>query len=248
MPDVERVSTITPTRPPPSRGRRSAGLPLFAVLIVAAAPAAPDPQLAAAFRAAFGRTGSAIVKLTGDEMTEQVKFKPGALVQAPFGPVLIAPGEVVDAAHVSAGKLGVVYLKRTPKGFAVTKRFVPAMQTGSFGTLESWRISRAYGPFPVVTVSGGGTWQGYTCSVTTLLELAPDKPKELVTVPLYYDDAGAVAEGKRPKRISGKIARIVPGKSFDVIYSGTKHFAERYVRSGDSYVLAGGGESKMDTC
>ena len=209
---------------------------------------AVDPQLAAAFRASFGRSGSAVVKLTGDEMTEQVKFKPGALVQTPFGPALIAPGEVVDAAHVSAGKMGVVYLRRTPRGFAVTKRFVPAMQTGSFGALESWRVSRAYGPLPVVTVSGGGTWQGYTCSVTTLLELAPDKPRELVTVPLHYDDGGAVTEGKKATAIDGKFARIVPGKSFDVIYSGTKHFTERYVRRGDAYVLAGGGESKMDTC
>lgn len=210
--------------------------------------AAPDPQLAAAFRAAFGRSGSAIVKLTGDEMTEQVKFKPGALVQTPFGPALLAPGEVVDAAHVSAGKMGVVYLRRAPKGYAVTKRFVPAMQTGSFGTLESWKVSRAYGPLPVVTVSGGGTWQGYTCSVTTLLELAPDKPKELVTVALHYDDGGAVTEGKKATAIDGKIARIVPGKSFDVVYSGSKHFTERYVRRGDTYVLPRGSETRMPTC
>jgi hypothetical protein len=219
---------------------------LIAALALLAA--APDPQLAAAFRAAFGRSSSAIVRLTGDEMTEQVKFKPGALVQTPFGPALLAPGEVVDAAHVSSGKMGVFYLKRTPNGFAVTKRFVPAMQTGSFGSLESWRVSRAFGPLPVVTVSGGGTWQGYTCSVTTLLELASDKPRELVTVALHYDDGGAVSEGKKATAIDGKIARVVPGKSFDVIYSGSKHFTERYMRRGDSYVLAGGGESRMQTC
>jgi hypothetical protein len=218
----------------------------FTLLVATTASAATDPQAAAAFRAAFGRSGSAIVKLTGDELTEQVKFKLGALVQTPFGPALLAPGEVVDAAHVNAGKMGVVYLKKTPKGFAVTKRFVPAMQTGSFGQIGKWRVSRAFGSMPVVAVEGGGTWQGYTCSVTTLLELAPDKPRELVTVPLYYDNAGAME--KRKTTISGRIARIVPGKSFDVVYSGARKFSELYVRRGDTYVLAGGGETKMETC
>jgi hypothetical protein len=213
-----------------------------------ATAAAADPQATAAFRAAFGKSGSAIVKLTGEQMTEQVKFKPGALVQTPFGPALLAPGEVVDAAHVNAGKMGVIYLKKTPRGYAATKRFVPAMETGSFGQIGKWQVSRAFGAMPVVSVEGGGTWQGYTCNWTTLLELAPDKPKELATVPLYYDNTGAIEEGKRATTINGKIARIVPGKSFDVVYSGARKFTEHYVRRGDTYVLAGGGETKMETC
>ena len=247
MPDVERVSNITPTRPPPSRGRGSAGLPLFAVLIVAAAPVAPDPQLAAAFRAAFGKSGSAILKRQG-EMKESVKYTPGGLINAPFGLVLISPGEVLDPAHVSAGKLAAIYLKRSPKGFTVVKRFIPATETGSFGEIVTWRAHRGFGQLPVVSVEGGGTWQGYTCLWATLLELAPDKPNELVTVPLYYDDEGAVDEGKKASTIDGKIVRTVPGKSFDVVYSGSRSFTERYVRRGNSYVLAGGGKTRMDTC
>jgi hypothetical protein len=220
---------------------------IFGLLAASSASAAVDPQTAAAFRAAFGKSGSATIKLTGDEMTEQVKFTPGALVQTPFGPALLAPGEVVDAAHVNAGKMGVVYLRKTPKGFAVTKRFVPALQTGSFGEIGKWQVRRAFGAMPVVSVEGGGTWQGYTCTVTTLLELAPDKPGELVTVPTYYDDAGAAADGKRPTRITGRFAHIVPGKSFDVVYSGSRSFTEHYSRRGDAYVLTGG-ESRMPTC
>jgi hypothetical protein len=218
------------------------------LLACSSAATAVDAQTAAAFRAAFGKSGSATIKLSGDEMTEQVKFTPGGLVQAPFGQVLIAPGEVVDAAHVSAGKVAAVYLKRTAKGFAVTKRFLPAMETGSHGHIAKWRVSRAFGPLPVVSVEGGGTWQGYTCMVTTLLELAPDKPRELVTVPLYYDNSGAMEQGKRATTINGRIARIVPGKSFDVVYSGARTFTERYVRRGDTFALAGGGESKMEIC
>ena len=144
--------------------------------------------------------------------------------------------------------MGVVYLKRTPRGFAVAKRFVPAMETGSFGQIGKWQVSHAFGGLPIVSVEGGGTWQGYTCHWTTLLELASDKPRELVTVPLYYNNAGAIQDGKRPTTIDGKIARIVPGKSFDVVYSGARKFSERYVRRGDAYELAGGGETKMETC
>jgi hypothetical protein len=211
------------------------------------AAAAVDPQTAAAFRAAFGKNGSVILKRQG-QMSESVRYRPGAVVEAPFGSVLISEGKVIEPAHASSGKIAAVYLKRLPKGFAVAKRFVPAMESGSFGTLESWRVSRAYGTLPVVAVSGGGTWQGYTCSVTTLLELAPDKPRELVTVALYYDDAGAVERGKRATTITGKIAHIVAGKSFDAVYSGSRRFTEHYIRRGNEYVLAGGRETRMPLC
>ncbi len=209
--------------------------------------AAVDPQTAAAFRVAFGRSGSVVLKRQG-ELKESVRYTPGRLIETPFGPVLLSEGKVLEPAHVSAGKLAAIYLKRAGSGFTVVKRFVPATESGSFGILEGWALSRAYGPLPVAAVSGGGTWQGYTCGVTTLLELAPDQPRELVTVPLYYDDAGAVAPGKRATTITGRIARIISGKSFDAIYSGSRHFTERYIRRGDSFVLSGGHESRMATC
>jgi hypothetical protein len=206
-----------------------------------------DAQTAAAFRAAFGRSGSAILKRQG-QMSETVKYTPGALVEAPFGPVLLAPGEVLNAPHASSGKLAAFYMKRGAMGFTVAKRFVPATESGSFGTLEDWKISRAFGPFPVAEVSGGGTWQGYTCSVTTLLQLAPQAPRELATVALYYDDAGAVPPGKRATRITGRIVHVVAEKSFDVAYSGSRRFVEHYVRGGDFYVIAGHRETRMPLC
>jgi hypothetical protein len=218
---------------------------LIAALALLAA--AIDPQAAAAFRTAFGKSGSVILKRQG-EMSESVRYKPGALVMAPFGPVLISEGKVIEPAHASSGKIAAIYMKRTPRSFAVVKRFVPATESGSFGTVESWRVSRAYGPLPIVAVSGSGTWQGYTCSVTTLLELAPDKPRELVTVALYYDDAGAVDPGHGATTITGRIAHIVAGKSFDAVYSGSRRFTEHYVRQGDAYVLPNHAETRMPLC
>jgi hypothetical protein len=217
------------------------------ILALALLAAAADPQLSSAFRAAFGKTGSVTFKRQG-QMEETVKYTPGALVQAPFGPVLLSVGKVLEPAHASSGKLAAVYLKRTPRGFRVLKRFVPATESGSFGTIEDWKVSRAYGKLPVVEVSGGGTWQGYTCSVTTLLELAPGTPRELVTVALYYDDSGTIAQGGKPTTIVGRIGHIVPGRSFDVVYTGPKHFTERYVRRGNTYVLPNHAETRMPLC
>lgn len=219
----------------------------LALLLVSTAASAADEQLEAAFRVAFGKVGSVVLKRQG-EMKENVRYTPGDLVNAPFGPILLSPGEVVSPAHASSGKLAAIYLTRTDKGFAVAKKFVPAAETGSFGKIGEWSVSRSFGELPVVTVDGGGTWQGCTVNITTLLELTPDGPKELASVPMSYDNGGAVPEGQKPTQISGRIENIKPGKSFDVVYFGSKDFTEHYVRKDNSYVLAAGGESRMQTC
>ncbi len=219
---------------------------LFAIVLLSSSAGAVDKQAAAAFRAAFGKEGSVLLKKQGP-LKENIKYTPGELVQAPFGPVLLSPGEVQDASHVNAGKLAIFYLKAGDKGFDVTKRFVPATQTGSFGKIVDWSVNNSFGRLPVVTVNGAGNWQGYACSTATLVELAEDGPKQLVTIPMTYDNSGAVA-GKSALQVSGRIDNIQPGKSFDVVYFGSKEFTEHYVRKGDSYVLASGGQSRVQRC
>lgn len=209
--------------------------------------AVPEKPTAAAFRAAFGTADSVV--LEQGQLKEKVKYTPGELVRAPFGPVLISPGEVQDASHTNSGKLAIVYLKQSDKGFDVVRKFVPAAETGSFGKIVDWSVSRSFGDNPVVSVNGAGNWQGLSCSTTTLVELTPEGPRSLVTVPLTYDNSQAAA-GKKPTQITGTIDNIQPGKSFDVAYFGfgSKDFTERYVRKGDAYVLASGGKSKVQSC
>ena len=213
------------------------------------APApAPEKPTAAAFHAAFGKGESVLLKKQG-QLKENVKYTPGELVQAPFGPVLLSPGEVQDASHVNSGKLAIVYLKRSEKGFEVLRKFVPAAEAGSFGKIVDWSVSRSFGDYPVVTLNGAGNWQGYKCSSTTLVELRPEGPRQLATLPMTYDDSEAAA-GKKATQITGSIDNIQPGKSFEISYFGfgSKDFKDRYVRKGDAYVLASGGKSKMQTC
>jgi len=209
-------------------------------------PAAPEKPIDAAFRAAFGKAGSALLKKQG-QLKEEVKYTPGDLVQAPWGPVLLSPGEVENPSHVNSGKLAIFYLKPADKGFAVEKKFLPATETGSFGKIVDWSVSKSFGDLPIVTVNGAGNWQGYACSTATLIELRPEGPKELVTLPMTYDNAGA--KPNSPTQINGRIDNIQPKKGFDVVYfAGSKEFKDRYVRKGDAYVLAGGAKSKMQTC
>ena len=207
----------------------------------------PEKPLAAAFRAAFGSKDAVVLKKQG-QLKEDIKYTPGEFIEAPFGPVLLSPGEVENTSHVNSGKLAIVYLKRDEKGFEVVKKFVPATETGSFGKIVDWSVNRSFGNLPIVTVNGAGNWQGYSCSTATLIELTPDGPKQLVTLPMTYDNSGAV-EGKNPTQISGRIDNIQPGRGFDMVYfAGSKEFKEHYVRSGDSYGLAAGAKSKMQTC
>ena len=222
---------------------------VFALLLLSIpAPAAADKQLQAAFHAAFGKDGSAIVKKQG-QLKEDVKYTPGDLYDAAFGTVLLSPGEVIDATHANAGKLAIFYLKSGDKGVEVAKRFVPAAEIGSFGKIVDFSVSKYFGSLPVVTVNGAGNWQGYSCSSAALLELTPDGPRRLVTIPMTYDNSGAAGGGKGVTQVSGRIDNIQPGKSFDVVYFGSgKEFTERYVRKGDSYVLATGGQSRVQRC
>jgi hypothetical protein len=221
---------------------------LALALVSIAVPASAQHKVNAAFKAAFGKPDSVLLKKQG-QLKETIQYTPGDLVDTPFGPVLLSPGEVQDASHVNSGKLAIVYLKASDKGYDVVKKFVPAAEVGSFGKIVDWSVSRSFGANPVVSVNGAGNWQGYKCSTTTLVELTPDGPRQLVTVPLTYDDSEAAA-GKKATQITGSIDNIQPGKSFDVAYFGfgSKDFTERYVRKGDGYVLVTGGKSKMQTC
>lgn len=220
---------------------------VLALIFVSAAASGAEKPVAAAFHAAFGKGDSVVLKKQG-QLKENVKYTPGELFQAPFGPVLLSPGEVEDASHVNSGKLAVIYLKSSAKGFDVVKRFVPAAQTGSFGKIVDWSVSRSFGDNPVVMVNGAGNWQGYACSVTTLLELGPDGPKQLVTVPMTYDNSQVPSGRGNLKQFTGRIDNIKPGKSFDVIYFGSKDFTDHYVRNGDTYAIASGAKSRMETC
>ena len=206
----------------------------------------PEEQLARAFEAAFGSRGEAVLAVAGNGGDEDVRYAPGRLIWAPFGPVLVSEGKVQDPAHVSAGKIAIHYLRPAADRFEVARAFPAAIATGSNGEVARWTLDPRFSNWPVVVAEGGGTWQGYSCSSLALTELRPDGPARVANVPLVYDDRGAKEDGTG-RAIEGKILNIVKGQSFDVVYSGSRAFSEHYVRGAGGYSVAGG-KSTMETC
>ncbi|MBM7405396.1 MULTISPECIES: hypothetical protein [Sphingomonas] len=224
-------SAVAPKPAPPAAVASPTG--------VRALPAAE--QLARAARTVFGPTGKASSAGEGG----QVVTTPARLVWRGDTAVLISTAEMVDGCHGCTGGLDIAYLKPAGDGFTLVQRWPDAVSGSSWGAPPGeWSVSDKFGANPVIYASGGGTWQGYTCSVFTLTELGAGGPVGLVSVPEGYDDSGA---GTTPATtLEGKIANIVPGRGFDVHYTGTQSFTDHYVRQGDKYAVRG--ETRMPTC
>lgn len=203
--------------------------------------ASPTPALDPAARLA------AAVKASFPEGVNQgpVTFDDNKLVDTGFGPVLVSHGHVRDPAHVDAGTIAVHYLDADGTGFKVRKAYPKAAESGSFGDLAEWSVSDKFLDRPVVYVEGGGTWQGYTCSFTTLVALNPEGPKEVASFQSVYDNGGAVEDNAQSVR--GKIGAIRKGIDFTVKFEGTRSFAERYVWRDGKYQREGG-ESQVPSC
>lgn len=215
---------------------------------------APADQLDRAFQAAFAARGAATLQVAApsadgaQSAAEAVRYTPGKLLWAPFGPVLVSEGKVADAGHVSAGRIAVDYLKPAGDRFELVRAWPAAVATGSSGQVARWSVSTRFGDLPVIVSEGGGTWQGYTCSSAKLTELRPEGPVEIASVPLSYDDSGARSEEGAGTAITGRIINVVRSVSFDVVYTGARSFSEHWARGGNGgYAVAGGG-SQMKTC
>lgn len=204
-----------------------------------------EAQLITAFAAAFGRPEEAVRRVGATN--EPTRFRPGLLVKAPFGPVLLSEGQVLGPRSASTGKLAIVYMASSRQGLRPRARFIPAIESGSMGRLGEWGIRSDFGPYPVVEVQGFASWRGVSCAWTTLLELRPEGPFELATIPTGFDDSEARVDGS-PMRIEGRIRNVDPGRAFEMDYLGSVDFRDRFIRQGPRYVLAGNGQTRMKSC
>ena len=156
-----------------------------------------EQQLAEAFAAAFGGSDEVIRRVGA--MREPTRFRAGLLISAPFGPVLLSEGQVLAPRATSTGKLAAVYLARqataSVRRRASFQRSKAARWAGSpsGACAPIWPLSRG---------RGQGRWKlaRRQCSWTTLLELTPDGPAELVTIPTAFDNSEALLDGS-PTRV-----------------------------------------------
>lgn len=142
-------------------------------------------------------------------------------------------------AHVDAGALAIHYLKRTDTGFERIGAWPEFELGGTFGAPPQWTLRTDLTPAPALLTESGGTWQGYTCAWSDVIELTPEGPVARAEgIPVSYDDSGAAMDEKDAKAITGAVASGDKGRSFVVRYTGDRRTDVRYVLSGAKYVAA----------
>ena len=223
-------------RPPagPSAATNTAAMtPAMTAATPAATPAAPPPTLDQAFALVFGAKGKAVKTLTWQHYPIQVRYAPQKLVPITGGLALIARGDVVNAAHVNSGFLGIAYLTPGPAGWTVSGQWPQFVETGSFGEIDKWKRRDDLFDSPGLEVDGGGEWQGCAVDYADLVELTPGKPtlragNVLVSFsyarPQNDEEAGLndAGDGQGPQygETNANIVADVKGQSFKAIYDG----------------------------
>ena len=181
-------------------------------------PAAPN-DLAAAYRAAF------------DEAERASGLEPVGLVAVGDHLAVIATFTDPEPSHASNGGLSVQYVDRVGDGFRRVGS-VAKVETGSFGAIAGWTMRRDLADDPIITVEGGGTWQGCTIAGVNLIRLEPDRPSVVSDfIPIHYQDESGMGDG------GGWDATLTrAGDGIRVRYAGSLDTTIVYRREGDRFV------------
>lgn len=199
----------------------------------ATAPSANDET--AAFQAAWGSAAPVTYRAPDAKPDDEaMTYSKGTLV--PLGSdrfALVSEGHGGDG-HVSAGALAIHYLNRTPGGFTRIGAWPDIVSGGTFGSPPQWTIRADLTPSPALVTEAGGTWQGYSCSWSDVVELTPQRPIVRADgIPVGYDDSGARETGAAD--MEGALTPDIKGQSFSVRYTGDRTDVVRYALSGERY-------------
>jgi hypothetical protein len=194
----------------------------------------PGEQLAAAFRAAFGRDGP--VTRTVNDAT--ITYNPGGLRWIGPRAILISPGDSNQQCHSCSGALAVHYLEASGGGFRVTGAWLDGGGGASWGQPPDWSFSSLLSTEPMLESRGGWGGQGITCTTVSYYEFTPQGPQAVANIQLSYDDRNSafLAEGQAATSLDGRILNVIKDRSFDVAYRGTARFTEHYARTRGPYV------------
>ncbi|CAN5404452.1 hypothetical protein BH10PSE1_BH10PSE1_35210 [soil metagenome] len=216
---------------------------------VAAVPNAPEPAVPAvdianpateaeAFHAAWNATAPLHRKVDDKGSSRALVYRAAKLIALGGDRyALISSGDLEDAAHVDAGALAIHYLKRTPTGFERTGSWPEFVWDGSFGNAPLWEPRTDITADPAILMTGGGTWQGYTCEWTSLIELTPQAPvMRTESFPTGYDSGGATMDPKDARTMTATVVPDQKGRSFIVRYSGARTASVPYALTGNRYV------------
>lgn len=204
-----------------------------------------DRQLELAYAAVFGSDRTRTLRTDDTSFS----YSGGRVLWTRFGPVLVVEG-AGEAQRTALGTLGLFYLREVPgPAFETVRQWPDAIPGSVMGNPPEWKARNDLSGTTVIEATGGGVWQGYACDSTSLTELTPTGPVTLVTFESGYNSTGAL--GDEGESYTGKIGSIVRGRSFEVQFSGTRDFTNRYVRQGDRYTrqpVTDGTDGDIPTC
>lgn len=227
------VALLAACRQPAERVEAPVGPP--AAPPAAAGVVAAAPSEAAAFLAAWG-SAAPVTYRAPDAAADDEAMTYAKATLVPLGGdrfALVSEGQGGEG-HVSAGALAVHYLTRTPTGFSRTGAWPDIVDGGTFGAPPQWTIRTDLTAAPAVVTTAGGTWQGYSCAWSDVVELTPDRPiLRTDGIPVAYDDSGAKADGA--EEMEGALSPDIRGQSFSVRYTGDRTGTVRYALRGQRY-------------
>ena len=192
-------------------------------------------QLSRAFATAFGRPGRVTRTVEGSRIT----YTPGSLTWLGDRAVLLSPGTNADDCHACAGTLAVHYLRPAGDGFTVQGEWLTGGGYDDFGAAPDGRISTELTARPALRTENGGGNQGVFCTWLQYYALGPEGPVEIANIAIGHSSSGFYGEG-RGVELSGRIRNVRPDRSFEVHYSGSRTFVERWVMRDGVFRLVGG--------
>lgn len=191
-----------------------------------AAPVGPTAPLSAAetvqaFRAAWDQAPPVRRPAPEESGGGQFTFEAGRLT--PLGGdryALVSEGSGEEA-HVSPGALAIHYVARTPDGFRRADAEPLIVTGGTFGNPPDWSIRQGLLPGPALLAESGGTWQGYSCSGASVVELTSERPiLRAEYVKLHYSDASGNPNSDGGQ-VDGRFEPGTRGQDFKVRYAGS---------------------------
>lgn len=146
--------------------------------------------------------------------------------------MLVSPGTNSQDCHACAGTLAVHYLVPEGDGFRVAGAWLEGGGFDDYGRPPEWRFSTELSGQPMLRTQSGGGNQGIFCEGVGFYEFGPGGPRQVADVPTGYSNASGLGGPDDGAEISGTIRNIRPNQSFEVAYSGTRAFVERWLFSG----------------
>lgn len=186
-------------------------------------------RLADAFEAA---TGHRRVFITHNS-NYSIKTTPIRIIELSFGPVLLTQDTNSGGGIDNVGAIGVHYLRELDQGFDLADSWPRLVMGWGWGAPPKWRLTEKFTRSPAIYAWGDYISQGALISSATITVLRPEGPITSDYIYTGYKASSSQWAGDGAVcSVTGRIANIRKGKSFDVMVTGSRTSVDRYENEG----------------